>query len=189
MKVAVPLCVFALALSVPLVAQDRTTKSRTGIKAHEGRAVAMTGCLRGDALSNGYTLVGTMSAAGHSIKSKSKVKTDIDKHDRTVKANTKTSVDDGVVATTGAMTTFALVPGNGVDLSPHVGQQVQISAVMVEPGHRDADVKIKDKTTIDREHAPDTSARSERKVEVPHNAHGQWTVVSVKPLGSTCPAQ
>ena len=77
----------------------------------------------------------------------------------------------------------------GVNLSPYVGQQVQISAATVKPGHHDADVKIEDKTTVDPEHGRDTTSRSKTKIEVPRTAYGQYTVVSVKPLGSTCPAQ
>jgi len=150
--------------------------------------VSMTGCLRQDA--GAYALVGTIGAAGHDLKTETKVKSDVDRHGTKVRATTNAKADhDGSVATTGVMSTYALVPGNGVNLSPYVGQQVQISAATVKPGHHDADVKIEDKTTVDPEHGRDTTSRSKTKIEVPRTAYGQYTVVSVKPLGSTCPAQ
>jgi len=64
--------------------------------------------------------------------------------------------------------------------------RVQLSAVMVEPGHKDADVKIEDKTKVDPEHGDDATARSKTKTEVPRSAFAEYTVVSVKPLGTTC---
>src|SRR5216117_1599021 len=128
MKVSIPLCVLALALSIPLGAQDSTTKSRTKVKADEGRVVAMTGCLRQDPLTSSYLLAGTMSATGNELKSDSKVKTDIDRHDAKVKSKTQTSVDDRAVATSGAVRTFALMPASDVNLSSYIGQQVQLSA-------------------------------------------------------------
>ena len=146
----------------------------------------MTGCLREDPVAHSYSLIGAMAAAGDELKSKTKVKTDVDKGDTKVTATTKTSADDGAVATAGSMTTFSIRPSDDVTLSQHVGHRVQLSAIMVEPGHKDADVKIEDKTKVDPEHGDDATARSKTKVEVPRSALGEYTVVSVKPLGTTC---
>ena len=188
MKLLIPIGAAVAALSVTVGAQDTTIKSRTKIKGDDARVVSMTGCLRQDV--GGYALVGTIGAAGHDLKTETKVKSDVDRHGTKVRATTNAKADhDGSVATTGVMSTYALVPGNGVNLSPYVGQQVQISAATVKPGHHDADVKIEDKTTVDPEHGRDTTSRSKTKIEVPRTAYGQYTVVSVKPLGSTCPAQ
>jgi hypothetical protein len=186
MKYTIPAVALAAALAVPVSAQDSTVKSRTKIKADEAHIMSMTGCLREDPLTHSYTLIGTMASAGDELKSKTKVKTDIDKDDTKVKATTKTSADDGAVATAGSMTTFNIRPSDEVTLSQHVGHRVQISAVMVDPGHKDADVKIEDKTKIDPEHGDDATARGKAKVEVPRSAFGEYTVVSVKSLGTTC---
>src|SRR5262245_23118449 len=153
MKLAIPLVALALALSVSAGAQDSTTKSKTKIKVDEGRAVAMTGCLRQDTAGT-YTLFGTMSPSSDKLETKSKVKRDVDR-DKT-KVTATTSVDtNGAVATTGGMTTFAIASGSGVDLASHVGQQVQIAAVMVDPRHHDAEVKVEDETKVDPDHARD----------------------------------
>jgi hypothetical protein len=73
-----------------------------------------------------------------------------------------------------------------VNLTPHVGKQVQVVAAAVKPGHKDADVTINDKTTVDPENGRDRTERSKTKVEIERGPLGQYTVVSVKPLGGTC---
>ena len=93
------------------------------------------------------------------------------------------------MATSGAMTTYMLVPRGGVALAPHVGHQVQVSAVMLERGEDDADVKIHDRTTVDPDHAPARTGRSETKIEVENVPHGRSAVVSVKTLAAPCAAQ
>ena len=57
---------------------------------------------------------------------------------------------------------------------------------MLKPGEDDADVKIKDKTKVDRDDAPDAKAQSTTKVEVEGVPHGQYAVVAVKPLAGAC---
>ena len=172
-------------MTVGVAAQDNTVKSRTKIKADEGRVVSMTGCLRQGA-SGTYTLIGHLAGGGDDLKTKTTVKTDVDRDDTKVKAKAKTSSDDGSVATTGAVSTFMLAPRDGVSLSQYVDKQVQLSAVMVDPDHKDADVKIKEKTTVDPDHAHDSTARGKAKVEVDRTSIGQYTVVSVTPLGAPC---
>jgi hypothetical protein len=177
------------ALTLSMAAQDDTTKSRTKIKADEGQAVSMTGCLKRDAATGSYTLVGTAVAAGDELKTKTKVETDADDDEATVKATTETTADDAsAVGTAGKTATYTLTP-RGVDLSAHVGHLVQISALTVKPGHKDADVTIKDKTSVDRDAAPDSTERSKTKLEVPRTAGGQYTVVALKHLSATCAAQ
>ena len=177
-------------LTVTVGAQDSTVKSETKIKADDAKVVLMTGCVRQDAATRNYMLMGTVAAAGDDLKTKTEVKTDVDKNDTEVKATTKTKADDdGAVGTSGVISTYALVPKDGVNLAPHVGHQVQISAVVVEQGHGDADVKIKEKTTVDPDNAPDTTSNTKTKVELPRSPEGQYAVVSVKPLAGTCQGQ
>jgi len=181
----IPICALAAAMTVGVAAQDKTVKSQTKIKTDEASIVTMTGCLRQDTGGN-YTLVGTLAQGGDELTTRTKVKTDVDRDDTEVKATTRTKSDDGAVATGGATSTFGLMPKAGVSLAPHVGHHVQLAAVTVDPGHRDADVKIKEKTKVDPEDARDTTARSKTKIEVPRTGLGQYTVVSVTPLGAPC---
>ena len=90
MRLAIPITfALATALSVTVAAQDSTVKSRTNIKADDAQVVSMTGCLRQDIATNGYTLEGTVAAAGKDLTTNSKVKTDVDKDKTTVKGKTK----------------------------------------------------------------------------------------------------
>jgi|SRR5712691_406820 len=186
MRLLIPVTLVVAALAVPAGAQDSKTRSRTNIKADDAQLISMTGCLRRDAVTSNYMLDGTATAAGKDLKTESKVKTDVDRKGSTIKGETRTTADGHAVATGGAVSTYMLVPGTNVDLAAHVGQQVQVSAMVVNPGHGNAEVKIDQKTKVDPAHAPDSTSRSKTKVEVPRSAVGQYTVVSITPLGTTC---
>jgi hypothetical protein len=186
MRFAISVFVLAAALTIPAAAQDNTVTSRTAIKADDARLVSMTGCVREDPVTHAYMLVGAMAVAGDELKSKTKTNTDVDRDDTKVKTTTKTKVDNGAVATTGSITTYALLSPAEVPLSNYVGRRVELSAIMADPGHGDADVKIKEKTKVDPEHGDDSTIRSKTKSEVPRTPFGQYTVVSVKPVAGTC---
>jgi hypothetical protein len=179
--------VVLLAVGVTASAQDTTVKSRTDIKADEADVVSMTGCLRQDASTGAYMLVGTVDAAGEKVRNDAKVKIDRDKDDTTVTADTRSKGDNDDKGATGVASTYVLSAGN-VNLTPHVGKRVQLAAAAVKPGHKDADVTINDKTTVDPEHGRDRTDRSKTKVEIERGPLGQYTVVSVKSLGGTCAA-
>jgi len=186
MRSLVPISFVVLSLAGGAAsAQDTTVKSRTTVKADDARVMTMSGCLREDALGN-FRLVGTVAGTGDKVQTKSKVKTDVDRDDVTVKGKTRTKADDGAVATAGVMSTYVLVPDNNVDLASHVGHQVQVSAIAVEAGHGDADVKIKDKTKVDPENAPDAKSQSKTKLELPRSPAGQYTVMSITSTGTRC---
>ncbi|HEY3157788.1 MAG TPA: hypothetical protein VGJ78_02410 [Vicinamibacterales bacterium] len=181
-----PVAIMVAALSVALSAQDSKVKSRTNIKADDATVTSMTGCLRQQVATGVYTLDGTLATSGKEIESKSRVKTDVDRDKTTVRGKAETKADGGAVATSGTTSTFLLVPANNVDLASHVGERVQISAIMVKPGSGDADVTIKDKTKVDPEGAPDAQSRSKTKLELPRTPAGQYTVMSITPTGSRC---
>jgi hypothetical protein len=186
MRLLLPTVVVAAALSVSASAQDSKAKSQTKIKADDAKVVSMTGCLRQDVAANGYVLEGAIAASGDDLTTKTKVKTDVDKDKTTVKGETQTKGDEGAVATAGAVSRYMLVPGKDINLSSHVGEQVQVSAIVVEAGHGDADVKIKDKTKVEAEHAKDSTSESKTKVELPRSPAGQYTVMSITALGTSC---
>ena len=183
--------VFSVAMTVAMLpvalgAQDSKVRSRTNIKADDATVTSMTGCL-GQGLATGvYTLNGTIATSGKEIETNSKVKTDVDKDKTTVRGKTETKANDGAVATAGSASTFLLVPGNNVDLASHVGERVNLTAIMVKAGKGDADVKIKDKTKVDPENAPDAKSQSKTKLELPRSPQGQYTVMSLTSTGSRC---
>jgi hypothetical protein len=79
-----------------------------------------------------------------------------------------------------------LLAAPNVNLAPHIGHQVRISALQVKQGHGDADVKIKDQTKVERENAPDSKSNSKTKLELPRSPNAAYTVLSVMPLGMPC---
>jgi hypothetical protein len=187
MSRTVLVAIVAATLSAPVFAQDSKVKSRTDIKADDAKVISMVGCLRSDPASNGYSLVGHIAAAGDDLTAKSKVKTDVDKDRTKVEGKSEVKGDKGkAVATAGDIATYALLAAPDVNLVSSVGQQVQISALKVEKGHGDADVKIKDETKVEREDAPDSKSNSKTKLELPRSPNAAYTVVSMKSLGVPC---
>ena len=186
MKSLIPICALAAVMSVGVAAQDSTVKSKTTVKADDANVISLTGCLSQDKATGDYTLFGRTVGGGDDLTTTAKVKTDVDKDDTKVEATTKSKSDDGAVGTSGTMSTYVVLPKGDVSLSPHVGHQVQLSAVMLKPDENDADVKIKDKTKVNSDDAPDAKAQSKAKVEVQGIPHDQYAVMAVKPLAGTC---
>jgi hypothetical protein len=186
MRLTILSAVVVLVAGAAASAQDTTVKSRTDIKGDEAQVVSMTGCLRQDPTGT-YLLVGTVNAAGEKLRNEATVKIDRDKDETTVTADTRARADNGDRGAAGVASTYVLSPGN-VNLTLHVGKQVQIAAAAVKPGHKDADVTINDKTTVDPKRGRERTVRSKTTVEVERGPLGQYTVVSVKPLGGTCAA-
>jgi hypothetical protein len=86
----------------------------------------------------------------------------------------------------GTVVVYDLNPRAGVDLAPHVGQQVQLTAILLDRGKGDADVKIKEDTKVDREHGKDSETKSDSKITVARGDGPRLNVISVKPLGQRC---
>ena len=175
----------ALSLGVSATAQDTEVKSRTEIKTDDARAVSMTGCLQRDTAGT-FSLYGTAVKSKDGVTTETTVQTDHDRDESKVTTTTRSRAEDGRVGTSGTLATFLLTPREGIALAPHVGQRVQISAVMVDRDSGDADVKIEEKTEVDRDDADDRSKRAKTEVEVERGPAGHYTVVSVKALGSAC---
>ncbi len=187
MRLVLPVAIVAAALALPASAQDSKAKSQTEIKADDAKVISMTGCLRNDTAGSGYVLEGTMAAIGDDLKTKSTVKTDVGDDKTTVKGKTETKADDGaVVGTSGVVSRYTLIPGRNVNLTPHVGERVQVNTVVVEAGRGDADVKIKEETKVEPAGAPDSSSQSKTKVELPKSQAGQYTVMAITTLAGTC---
>ena len=190
MKPLIAICVLALACAGSAAAQDSTATTKTKVKADNARTVTMTGCLQQGVTANSYSLIGNMTASGEDLKSKTTVKTDVDKDKTKVETKDTTKIDDANHAPVGtAFTRYELTPKDGVNLAPHVGHQVEITAVMLDPAKDKDDkakVQIKEKTEIDTEHAPDAKGQSKTKVEVPRGLDARLMALSVKHISPTC---
>ncbi|HET9193818.1 MAG TPA: hypothetical protein VFO21_13130 [Vicinamibacterales bacterium] len=176
---------FAMAMSIAASAQDSTIRSRTDIKTDDAKVFSMTGCLQRDAAGN-FSLHGTAVKSREGITTETKVETETDRDEQKVTTTTRTRAEDGRVGTAGTLTTFMLTPRDGVALNQYVGQQVQLSAIMIDPDEKDAEVKIEDKVRVDPEHADSSTRRTKTEVEIERGAAGHYTVMTVKPMGGAC---
>jgi hypothetical protein len=146
---------FACAVGLAAQAQETTTRTETKVKADDAKMVTFSGCVK----------PGTEAKAFILEKAVPVRKT-------TTEEATGTS---GVVTTT--TTTYALVPGESVELTGDVGHKVEVTGIMVPSG----DVTKETKTT--RETAAGTRTEETVKRE---GALPQFRVISVKHLPETC---
>ena len=188
MKKLIPACAIAVALGASVAAQDSTVKTKTKVEADDAHTVVMRGCL----MQAGpmFTLAGATATKGDDLEIRSKVKTDVDRDETEVKSKTSAKIDDAdhAVGTSGAVMAYELTPRAGVDLAAHVGHQVEITGVMLDPakGDDDAEVKIKERTTVKADDAPDGKVETKTKADLPRGAHARLTVLSVSPLSGSC---
>ncbi len=186
----IPVAALALGMAVSAAAQDNTVKSKTKIKADDARAITLVGCLdRGPG--SAFTLQNAIVGTGKEVTTKSKVETDVDNHGKDVKTKSRTDIDRDAsrhAGVAGLKTSYELTPQQGVDLASHVGQQVQITAVALDPkkGDDNAKVKIEEETKIDRENAPDSKVKSQTEATLSRSDHSKVVVLSAKTLAPTC---
>jgi hypothetical protein len=157
MKIWIPTCAIAAACAASVYAQDSTVTTRTQVKADDAKAITATGCLVPGLAPGNFSLRGTIVARGEEVNSK-----------------TETAV------------LYELSPRTGVDLTAHVGQQVQVTAIVLERGKGDADVKVKEETEVDRDDGKDGKSTTESKLTVARGSGPRLNVISVKSLGQPC---
>ena len=187
MKRWISTCAVAAAFAVTAHAQDSTTTTKTQIKADDAKAITATGCLVPGLAPDVYALRGSIIARGEEVTNKTRTKTDVDRDESRVRTDSKTKAEGGHERVgSGSVVMYDLSPRAGVELAPHVGQQVQLTAILLDRGKGDADVKIKENTRVDRENAPDSKAKSESKITVDRGDGPRLNVLSVKPLGQRC---
>jgi hypothetical protein len=193
MKRSIQACAIVAAFAVSASAQDTTIKSKTKVDADDAKVVTMTGCLQSGASGDVFTLSGAKTTSGEDLEAKSKTKIDVDDDETEVKTKTRTEVerddDDKPVGTAGAVTSYELMPKEGVNLTPHVGHTVEITAVAVDKKSAtddDAEVEMKTETKVQREDAPDSKIKSKTEAELPRGANNRLTVVSVKHVSPSC---
>lgn len=145
----------ALSLSCAIALQAQEVKSRTTVKADNAKTVTYTGCVATGTEAQSFIL-------DHVVP--------IGQTTRTITGTT------GSETTT--TTTYALIPGEKVEFQQHVGHKVQVTGVLLS-----GDMKTKTKTTVEREHAPDTTMTEKTKTD---DAMPQLRVISVKHLADSC---
>ncbi len=192
MKSLFPIAMLVAGLTVAVGAQDQTVTSKTKVKGDDARVVTLSGCLQSSG-NDLFTLQNAMVASGDEARMKSKVKTDNDDDRTKVERKSKTEVngdDDARVGTSGTSPVYELTPKQGVDLASHVGQRVQITAVALDAKTKhddDAKLRMKEKTKIEQEGAPDSKSESRTKAELPRGDHPRMVAMSVTQIGACQP--
>jgi hypothetical protein len=186
MKTWIPTCAIAAACAVGVYAQDSTVTTRTQVKADDAKAITATGCLVPGLAPGAFGLRGSIVASGDEVNSQTRTKTEVDRDESRVQTETRTKADGDHSRVAGTALLYELSPRAGVDLMPHVGQQVQLTAIVLERGKGDADVKIKEETNVDRDNGKDRKATTESKLTVERGSGPRLNVISVKSLGQPC---
>ena len=149
---------FAIALgcAVALHAQETTTTTKTEVKGDEAKTVTYSGCVQSGTEARSFVLA------------------------KAVPVSRSTTTEVGTSgSTTTTTTTYALIPGEKVELQPQVGHKVEITGMMIPAGN----TKTETTTKVERENAPDTKVKETTKSE---NAMPQFRVISVKQLAESC---
>lgn len=143
--------VFAVGCAVALAANAQDTKTKTTIKGDNVATVTYSGCVQTGTEATSYTLDKVVP----------------------VSRTTREVAGTGGVST---VTTYALVPGEKVELQRFVGRKVEVTGMMVG-----GDGKTKTETKIEREDAPDTKITEKTKGSMP-----QFHVISIKQTAEAC---
>ena len=188
-KAMLSACLLAAALGVSANAQDNTVTTQTKVKADDARTVFLKGCLMQAPGSSVFMLHNATAVTGEDLKTKTQVKTDVDDDKTKVETKSTAKIDDAdnkAIGTSGIASVYEVSPNSGVNLASHVGHMVQISAVMVDAGKGDADIKVETRTKVDNDDAPDAKGKTTTKAEIPKGATARLTAMSVTGSSETC---
>jgi hypothetical protein len=146
----------SMALGIAIVAHAQETTTRTTTKTEKGdknQTITYTGCVQTGPETRTYVL------------------------DKVVPVGRTTTV--GPTGTTYSTTTYALVPGEKVEIQQFVGHKVEVTGVLIPAGES----KTETRTKIEREGAPDTNIKEKTKSD---HAMPQFQVTSIKHLADSC---
>jgi hypothetical protein len=187
MKRFISACAMAAAFAATAYAQDSTTTTRTQVKADDAKAITATGCLVPGLAPGVFSLRGTIIARGEEVSSKTRTETEVDRDSTRTRTETRTEAEgDRNRVRRGTAIVYDLSPRAGVDLTPHIGQQVQVTAILLDRGKGDADVTVKEETRVDGDNEREGRSRTETRLRVDREDGPRLNVISVKGLGQKC---
>ena len=138
-----------------VAAQAQESRTSTVVKGDDGaKTVTYTGCVQTGTETRSFVLDHIVPIS---------------------RTTTQTAGTSGVTTTT----TYALVPGEKVELQSMVGHKVEVTGMLIPGGSSET----KTRTKIERENAPDTEIKQKTKTE---GAMPQFRVMSVKNLAESC---
>ena len=148
---------FALVLGVTFagaaVAQDSTIKTKTKVEGDDAQTVTYTGCVQTGAQTQSYVLNNVVP----------------------VSKSTEVSANAAGMPTETTTTTYALVPGDTVQITEYVGHKVEVTGMLVPKGEMktETETKVGDDTT------------KHEKIETESDAP-QFRVISIRNLAERC---
>ena len=122
------------------VAQDSTIKTKTKVEGDDAQTVTYTGCVRTGTQTQSYVLNNVVP----------------------VSTSTEVSANAAGMPTETTSTTYALVPGDTVQITEYVGHKVEVTGMLVPKGEMKTETKTKvgDDTTKTRRSKPKAMRRS-----------------------------
>ena len=144
--------VLGLSLTGVALAQDSTVKTKTKIKGDDAQTVTYTGCVQTGTQTQTYVLDKVVP----------------------VRQSTETSTDAAGVPTATTTTTYALVPGNTVQITEYVGHKVEVTGMLVPEGEMKSETETK---------VGDEKTKQEVKTE---SDLPQFRVISIRNLAERC---
>ena len=148
---------FALVLGVTFagaaVAQDSTIKTKTKVEGDDAQTVTYTGCVQTGAQTQSYVLNNVVP----------------------VSKSTEVSANAAGMPTETTTTTYALVPGDTVQITEYVGHKVEVTGMLVPKGEMktETETKVGDDTT------------KHETIETESDAP-QFRVIAIKNLAERC---
>jgi len=133
------------------IGQDTSVKTK--VKGDDAQTVTYTGCVQTGAQTRTFVLSKVMP----------------------VGQTTETTTDSSGVSSATTTTTYALVPGDTVQITEYVGHKVEVTGMLVPKG----DMSVKTTTKVDG----DTQRKEEVKTE---SDLPQFRVISVRNLAERC---
>ena len=147
----------ALACAVGAHAQD--TKTKVEVNGRNSKPLTYTGCVQSGTETRNFVVAKVVPVG------------------QTTRTEVATSGD---TATTTTTTTYALVPGEKIELQQHVGHKVEVTGVMIPAGNS----KVESTTKTERKGSRDTTVKETVKTE--GAPMPQFRVLSIKELAETC---
>lgn len=147
----------SIAFAASMHAQESTVKSTTKVKGDDVKTVTYTGCVQTGTVARSFIL-DKVVPVGQTTKTEA------------------TGTSGEITKTT--TTTYALVPGERVELQQMVGHKVEVTGVLIS-----GDTKSETKTKVEREGEKDVTTKDKMKTD---NAAPQLRVTSVKHLADSC---
>jgi hypothetical protein len=152
-RIAVLALVAGFSCTTAAIGQDSTVKTKTKIKGDDAQTVSYTGCVQTGAETRSFVLNKVVP----------------------VGQTTETTANSAGVASTTTTTTYALIPGDTVQITEYVGHKVEVTGMLVPKGEMSA----KTETKVDG----DTTKKEEVKSE---SDMPQFRVISIRNLAERC---